>query len=51
MYIISRLDGAALRQIATFIDRINIDFASPDELLDYLETSFGDPDPTATARR
>jgi len=33
IYIISRLDGAALRQIATFIDGINIDFASLDELL------------------
>jgi hypothetical protein len=51
MYIISRLDGAALRQIATIIDGINIDFASPDELLKYLETSFSDPNPTGTARR
>jgi hypothetical protein len=51
MYIISRLDGAALRQIATFINGVNIDFDSPEALLTYLETSFGDPDPTGTARR
>jgi hypothetical protein len=50
MYIISRLDSAALLQIATFIDGINIDFASPDELLEYMETSFGDPDPTGMTR-
>jgi hypothetical protein len=50
MYVISRLDGAALHQIATFINGVNIDFASPEALLTYLETSFGDPDPTGTAR-
>jgi hypothetical protein len=44
-------DGAAHRQIANFIDGININFAFPDELLEYLETSFGDPNPTGTARR
>jgi hypothetical protein len=51
MYIIPRLDGAALRQITTFINGININFASSKALLTYLETSFGDPDPSGTARR
>jgi hypothetical protein len=51
MYIISRLEGAALRQIATFVDGVTIKFASPTALMEYLETSFGDPDPTGTARR
>jgi hypothetical protein len=51
MYIISRLDRAALRQIATFINRTTINFVSPQALLTYLETSFGNPDPIGTARR
>jgi hypothetical protein len=51
MYNIFHLDGVALRQIATFIDGINIHFASPDELLEHLEISFSDPDPTGRARR
>jgi hypothetical protein len=50
MYIISWLDVAALRQIATFIDGTTIIFATPQELLEYLDTSFGDPDPNGTAR-
>jgi hypothetical protein len=50
MYDISSLDGAALRQIANFIHGINNDFASLQVLLTYQDTSFGDPDPTGTAR-
>jgi len=51
MYVIPRLDGAALRQVATFISGTDIDFDSPVELREYLETSFGDPDPNGTARQ
>jgi hypothetical protein len=51
MYIVSRLDGAALRQIATFIYGTTITFTSPQALLEYLETSCGNPDPNGTARR
>jgi hypothetical protein len=51
MYIISRLEGVALRQIATFVDGATFNFDSPVGLMEYLETSFGDPDPTGTARR
>jgi hypothetical protein len=51
MYIISHLEGAALRQIATFVDGASINFDSPIGVMEYLETSFGDPDPTGTARR
>jgi hypothetical protein len=51
MYIVSRLEGAALRQIATFVTGATVNFESPAALLTYLETSFGDPDPIGTARR
>jgi hypothetical protein len=49
MYIISCLDRTALRQIATIITGATVAFDSQTELLTYLETFFGDPDPTGTA--
>jgi hypothetical protein len=45
------LDGLALREINTFIDGMMINFASPQDLLSYVEKSFSDPDPTGTARQ
>src|SRR5260221_2786272 len=51
MYIVSRLEGAALRQIAAFVTGAAVNVESPAALLTYLETSFGDPDPIGTARR
>jgi hypothetical protein len=50
MYIIFRLDGVSLHQIASFIRGATVDFDSSTELLTYLETFFGHLDPTGTAR-
>ena len=59
-YCISTLEGDALRNLrsairqepvpGTNVPRIVIDFASTSALIDRLQTSFGDPDPTGTAR-
>jgi hypothetical protein len=51
MYVVSRLEGAALRQIATFVTEERVNFDSTVALLEYMETSFGDPDTIGTARR
>jgi hypothetical protein len=51
MYNIFHLDRAALCQIATFITGVTVDFDNITKLLRYLDTSFGDRDPTSTARR
>jgi len=59
-YCISRLEGAALRNLrssirqeavfGTNVPRIVMDFASTSALIERPQTSFGDPDPTGTAR-
>jgi len=59
-YCISRLEGDALRNLrsairqepipGTDITRLVIDFSSPNAVIERLQTSFGDPDPTGTAR-
>lgn len=52
IYGVSRLEGRALDQVVPLVNANPIaPFSSVDAFVKYLESSFGDPDPRATARR
>jgi hypothetical protein len=50
-YLFSRLDGSAKQQILPMVTRDGIDMDDYEDMIDRLETAFGDPDRKGTAQR